>query len=268
MSIRYETRNHRIGCWRSCKVSAGAHLHSDIEILYVADGKSTAWVDDAEYTITKGDVFVTFPNQVHRYESTDYEDIWVLQCSKDFCPEFNYWVKNYVPQSNVLHFDKYDTEKIEDLIAKIHKLYLKKNNLTEFEIIELKGLMLSFLSVIFAGLDFIEEKMVEVSVIKQMLGFCAANYTKELSLELLEKELHINRFYISHLFSKKLKIKFNDYVNTLRISHATKLLLETDMNMTDIISDSGFSTARTFNRVFLKMMGETPSQYRKRIRNL
>lgn len=265
MSIRYENNKHRITCSRSHRLQASAHLHSHIEIVYLLDGSSSAWVDDTEYPLTRGDIFIAFPNQVHRYTTTEYEDAWVILFDEEICSEFNPWFINCVPVSNVLHSGEYDADKVNCFIPMIRELYGKE--LSEINAIELKGLALSFMAAVFAGLKFTEEKMAEVSVMKQMLNFCAANYTEELSLERLEKELHINRFYISHLFSQKLKIKFNDYVNNLRVSHACKLLRQTDMNMTDIVSASGFATSRTFNRAFLKIMGEAPNKYRQKWRN-
>ena len=265
MSVSYEIRNQDICCRRGNRLRASAHLHSDIEIVLMLEGHSTAWVDDSEYPLVPGDLFITFPNQVHRYVTTEYEDYCILLFPGEICSEFNSWFKNYVPKSNVLHDGEFDAKKIKQLIPMICKFSGKE--LSEIDAIEAKGLLLSLMATIFNQLEFTEEKMAEVSAMKQMLSFCTANYTEELSLELLEKELHINRFYISHLFSKKLKIKFNDYINSLRVAHASKLLRETDMNMTDIVAASGFATSRTFNRAFLKIMGETPSKYRKNCRN-
>lgn len=265
MSICYEIRNDKLYCGRSNRLHCGAHLHSDIEIVCMLDGHSTAWIDDVKYSLSAGDVFFSFPNQVHRYETTDHEEYIILLFSKELCREFNPWFKNYVPESNILHRGDYaDTDLIDllQLIEKNKKLY--KNELGQ---IEIRGYIISFLAALFRNINFVEEKMEDMSVVKRMLNFCAENYTEDLSLELLEKELHINRFYISHLFSKKLKIRFSDYVNSLRISCACKLLLETDMTMTEIIFASGFTTARTFNRVFLKTVGQTPSQYRKKCKN-
>ncbi len=265
ISILYEHKKHDIVCSQRTMLEVGAHLHSHVEIVFLTYGHTTAWVDDTEYGMEAGDIFIVFPNQVHRYDTTSPEKSWLLILPDELCPEFNSWFKNCVPRSNVLHPNQYDREKVERLFPQIAEF--DRRELSEIETIAAKGLILSLMAAVFQGLEFTEEKMAEVSAMKQMLNFCAANYTEELSLELLEKELHINRFYISHLFSKKLKIKFNDYVNSLRVTHAAKLLRETDLNMTDIVSASGFATSRTFNRAFLKIMGETPSKYRRNCRN-
>ena len=84
------------------------------------------------------------------------------------------------------------------------------------------------------------------------------------ALDLLEKELHISKYYISHTLSSKLHMGFNDYVNSLRISNACRLLKKSDRSITEISDLVGFNTLRTFNCAFFKQMGMTPSEYRSK----
>ena len=80
---------------------------------------------------------------------------------------------------------------------------------------------------------------------------------------MLERELHLNKYYISHLFSSKLGIRFNDYVNSLRVSQACRLLRDTEMPITEISDAVGFNTQRTFNRAFARFRGCSPGEYRR-----
>ena len=99
--------------------------------------------------------------------------------------------------------------------------------------------------------------------LRAIVSFCTANFAENLSLALLEEKLHLNKYYISHLFSKKLGLRFNDYINSLRISEACRYLLNSDTSITEISELVGFNTQRTFNRAFIKAMGQTPGEYRK-----
>ena len=98
--------------------------------------------------------------------------------------------------------------------------------------------------------------------VREVVNYCSQNYTGNLSLDLLEEELHLNKYYISHLFSSKLGIRFNDYVNSLRISHACRLLRDSELSVTEISDAVGFNTQRTFNRAFLRFRSCTPVEYR------
>ena len=102
----------------------------------------------------------------------------------------------------------------------------------------------------------------DMTVLGMILNYCTNNSEKNLSLSLLEKELHVSKYYISHLLRNKLKIGFNDYINSIRVSKACELLLQSDKPVTEISDTVGFNTLRTFNRAFLKQVGITPSAYR------
>ena len=103
----------------------------------------------------------------------------------------------------------------------------------------------------------------ENQAMRAVVQYCSNNFTKDLSLSILEEELHLSKYYISHLLGDKLGIRFNDYVNSLRISEACRLLRTTSMSITEISDTSGFGTLRTFNRSFIKQLGTSPSEYRK-----
>ena len=106
----------------------------------------------------------------------------------------------------------------------------------------------------------------ENQAMRAVIRYCALNFTKDLSLTILEEELHLSKYYISHLFGDKLGIRFNDYINSLRISESCRLIRMSDMSITEISDASGFGTLRTFNRAFIKQMGMSPSEYKKTCR--
>ncbi|MEN1786289.1 MAG: helix-turn-helix transcriptional regulator, partial [Bacteroidota bacterium] len=55
---------------------------------------------------------------------------------------------------------------------------------------------------------------------------------------------------------------FVNYLNSVRISNASRLLLETDQNISEIAYATGFNNLANFNRIFNKSKQLTPSQYR------
>ena len=82
-------------------------------------------------------------------------------------------------------------------------------------------------------------------------------------MEEVADKLCISRSTVSHLFNERLAMNFCDYINSLRLSDAVKLLKNGKNTITEISDLSGFSTIRTFNRAFLKRYGISPSEYRK-----
>ena len=68
MSVPYENRTvdfyHRDD--RSSKLACSAHLHIHIELFYLLEGRTRAYIDSSEYTVEPGDILVAFPNQSRR----------------------------------------------------------------------------------------------------------------------------------------------------------------------------------------------------------
>lgn len=88
-----------------------------------------------------------------------------------------------------------------------------------------------------------------------------------LSLKEISQELDLNPAYLSRAFSKYFENQsFGEYVRKLRIEKAIELLHDSQHSLTDIAYLTGFSDQSHFTRIFKKQMGESPSAYRKRLK--
>lgn len=71
-----------------------------------------------------------------------------------------------------------------------------------------------------------------------------------------------NRTYVSNYFNREKESTFYDYVNRMRVDHACNLLASTDDTTEEVAEKSGFNSQSTFYRVFTRMCGCTPLDYR------
>lgn len=90
-------------------------------------------------------------------------------------------------------------------------------------------------------------------------------HTEELSLGQVAQEVHVSSFYLCKLFRKSTGMTFTEFVSRTRLEKAKSLLLNPNLRVSEIVYDVGFQSLTHFNRVFKKMMGESPTQYRARI---
>lgn len=105
-------------------------------------------------------------------------------------------------------------------------------------------------------------KSLDVSPIK---GFIDSNYQKDIYLSLLAEKYNISVPYLSQILSEKLGMNFSKYLSMLRINKAKELLLSTKMNLDDIADSVGYNSRNTLIRMFKKMEGINPSEYKKNI---
>ena len=97
--------------------------------------------------------------------------------------------------------------------------------------------------------------------------YIETHYRENLTLEVLAAQVHMNPYYFSSFFKKQAGENFKDYVNKVRMEHALSLLLSSDRKTYEIADEVGFRESRAFSELFVKMYGETPMNYRKRIKN-
>ena len=265
MQTYYENRtSDYIACrdsrFTELPLACQSHLHYHIELAFLMEGETRAVVDSQEYVMTEGDVLVAFPNQVHRFETLKKEKYILILVSPEIVPELLGQFTEALPVCNVISGAAKDAELCE-MIERISDIYHGKESFRETM---LRGAFLMFFCKLLQRMELKDTKVGDHHVLDSVLNYCMQHFEKNLSLDLLEKELHVSKYYISHMMNQKLHIGFNDYVNSLRVSSACKLLVKSDDTVTEISETVGFNTLRTFNRAFQKQIGMTPSEYRAR----
>lgn len=238
------------------------HLHYHVEIVYMKEGNSVAVIDGQEYKIPPDSLLVVFPNKPHTYISTEDEKYFIYILSPNLMPEVVQLFDSYEPTSPVLE----NVSSYPDLAQTLNLLNSfptdsKRNEGKRVNVVR-RGYAVALLGQIFRYFPM-EKTNVECSrAMRTVVDYCVRNYNRELSLALLSEELHLSKYYISHLFGKEFNMNFNDYINSLRVSAACRLLCDTTKSITEISEEVGFATARTFNRAFSKQYKLSPSEYR------
>lgn len=236
------------------------HLHYHVEIVYMKEGNSTAVIDGQEFPLPADSLLVVFPNKPHTYVSTEVEKYVIYIISPNIMPEVVQLFDSYEPITPVIenlssHPQLFETVKL------LSSMPTGKSNGNRVNVVR-RGYAVALLGQIFLHLPM-EKTNVECSrAMKTVVDYCVRNYNRELSLALLSEELHLSKYYISHLFGKEFNMSFNDYINSLRVAAACRLLCDTTKSVTEISEEVGFATARTFNRAFSKQYKLSPTEYR------
>ncbi len=105
----------------------------------------------------------------------------------------------------------------------------------------------------------------EPPVIARARSYIFEHQSEDLSLGQVAKAVNASTFYFCKLFKKSTGVNFIDYVSRLRISKAKNLLLNPNCLISEIAFEVGFQSLTHFNRVFKKLTGVSPSQYRAQL---
>ncbi|HEY6111546.1 MAG TPA: AraC family transcriptional regulator [Chthoniobacterales bacterium] len=96
--------------------------------------------------------------------------------------------------------------------------------------------------------------------------FIEEHSAEELSLSKVAKAANISPNYLSEKFKEVTGINFVDYINRIRFETACRLLQDADIRISEIAFAVGFQSLSQFNRVFNKLAGKSPTQYRRQTR--
>ena len=117
MDIVYENKTRLIEYSLDKKLSPLAHLHKELEVIYVRKGKSVAYADKNSYLLNAGDMFITFPNQVHYYRTVQDGEYMVLIFSPDIIFGCSSEISKSVPDKN--YFSSLDAGELKTLFDNI-----------------------------------------------------------------------------------------------------------------------------------------------------
>lgn len=95
------------------------------------------------------------------------------------------------------------------------------------------------------------------------IQFINDNLKEPLSINILCKNLNVSANYLYDAFHKNLNCTVNNYITGQRIKHAKRLLIETDFPICRVAEEVGISNYTYFFRLFKKMNGISPNEYRK-----
>jgi AraC-like DNA-binding protein len=112
---------------------------------------------------------------------------------------------------------------------------------------------------------FIQQENAEPPVIKRAREYIQEHQAEELSLNQVAKAVNMSTFYFCKMFKKVTGINFTDYVARVRIEKSKNLLLNPNLRVSEIAFEVGFQSLTHFNRVFKKLLGQSPTDYRAQL---
>ena len=102
----------------------------------------------------------------------------------------------------------------------------------------------------------------EPPAITKAKRFIEEHQSEEISLSDVAKAVNTSSFYFCKMFRKITGINFTDYLSRLRIERAKNLLLNPNLRISEIAYEVGFQSLTHFNRVFKRIVGQAPTNFR------
>ena len=232
------------------------HIHPHLELIYLTEGQNTVTADDATQLLRAGDLYLSFPNQIHYYDGAPAKGILIIVAPELF-PDLSDIFNSKLPKSPVIRKEQLPS----DIFEQLKRICSCRNTPDTLYKIAANGYMQGLLAELIGRMT-LSDMQNSTDNVREILVYCLAHYKEALSLDMLAQALHLSKFHISHIFSDRLNISFTDFINGLRIESACRRL-DKGYDITDVAFDCGFNSIRSFNRNFKRNTGITPSEYIK-----
>jgi AraC-like DNA-binding protein/ligand-binding sensor protein len=111
----------------------------------------------------------------------------------------------------------------------------------------------------------VQQENSEPPVIRRAKEFINEHQAEDLTLGQVAKAVNTSTFYFCKMFKKATGINFTDYLSRVRIEKSKNLLLNPNLRVSEIAFEVGFQSLTHFNRVFKKILGQSPTEYRAKV---
>ena len=107
-------------------------------------------------------------------------------------------------------------------------------------------------------------RMEKRRIIEQVMRYIDDHYAESITLESVASDVNMSPSYLSFLFKKLNGFTLWDYILSKRVNYARQMLTATEDLILNISLESGFNSLTNFNRVFKRITGLSPKEYRKK----
>lgn len=254
------------------------HFHSEYQLFTVLKGRGTRFIGDHMESFKEGDMVFTGPDLPHLWKNDKaYQN---PENKLEVHGIVIYFPDNFLNNS-VFQLDEFETISLM-LKKSVRGIEIKgKTNQVVREmmisLLDLKGggsiiHLLKILQTIAESSDckliadaaYINtNKESEKDRMGHVYEYVMQNYQGKVTLEEAAQLSNLSVSAFSRFFKSRVNKSFSDFLTDVRISHACKLLHETDLNISEISYDCGFFTLSNFNKLFKERIKMTPLQYRR-----
>ena len=223
-----------------------AHWHEAMEILFCLNGSVRIHIEHEHLTLQRNQLIVFDSKEVHSIHSDSklYMFLCIHVDKKQlsvYCPNLELYHIKCRPVS-------LDDSKSTQYIHLCQLAHDPTRTIRYFSVYSLPGTT--------TGTGQSND------ILRKIISYVNEHYTEKLSLEEVANQVGFSREYFCRFFKQHMGITFLRYLNEVRISHAGRILMNTDKSISEVMQESGFTNQTIFNRLFKEIYGMTPRQAR------
>lgn len=250
-----------------------SHWHDAQEIIIPLEEGYCVTAQDIVYHLEPGDILLVPPGCLHSIKSPDTGSRFIFLLGLDFFCQLESFVQIRALLLHPVLINADNCPEIYEreisLIMEVAAHYWSKNPVKQLYIY---ARMLDFYAC-YAGQHWknahspasksISKSDDLLQKLNRLLGYLELHYAENISLDKAAQITGLSRYYFTKIFKQHTGQTYYDYLSLLRIQAAEQMLKDKSLAIADISAACGYTSISSFNRIFRKLKGASPSEYRK-----
>lgn len=247
------------------------HWHNSIEVIYVLKGSLDISIDTDWFTLKEREVEIINCDETHSLSSKEDNKVLVFNIDPLFFEKYYKDINNIFFYTNSNDNEDQNGEEYDELKSFLTKIlceYVQK--LEDFDE-EIEDMLVKLLYHLINNFHYLthekeelKEKTEQLDRYHRISKYIFNNYNNNITLKDIAKKEFLSPHYLSHEIKYATGYSFTDLINLTRIEESIKLLLDTELSISEISDEIGFSHVRYYTKNFKSFYNCTPLQYRKR----
>ena len=244
----YDYKNNKHSDW-----FVPSHLHEYSEFVFTKKGVFHMVLDGQEYDVPENHLIFIGPNQLHECRCEAPSSVICVVFSNDFVPIFYSMIKDKKFENPVFDFSN-NTDIIGEL-----------DNTSNDKTLKICGLLNMILDKMLEKCPLIPKNKVlpNIGIFYSIINYISNNFTEDIHLSDVARDLGYHEKYLSSAVRSLTGVNFRTFLALYRINYAKNLMINNQESISEIAAKCGFTSINTFNRMFLKITGVTPSKFKK-----
>lgn len=230
----------------------------------VNSGSGTLNYCGVKYELAAGDC--VFIDCTKPYSHKTSSDLWSLSWIHLYGPTVPEIYEKYVQRGGLPSFHPVDFAKYKHALNDLYVIATSESYVRDMKINVGLANLLTYLMEDSWQAENVRPDAKKSNLL-ELKNYLDENYAKKISLDELAERYYINKYYLTRIFKEQFGASINNYLLSVRITKAKHDLRFTDKSTEEIGLESGIGNGYYFSRVFHKVEGISPSEYRKQWRS-
>ena len=226
----------------------------------VLEGEGSLTYDGRQYSLKLGDCVFTDCRKTYSHSTSDC--LWSLSWCHFYAPFMPAIYEKYKERGGLPVFHPEKPDAFQKIFVQLYELAASSDYIRDMCINESLSALLTLLMQESWNPDHVavSKKRMELAAVK---AYMDEHYTQKLTLDDLEAQFFINKYYLLKIFKETYGMTISSYLISKRITRAKQLLRFTQMTIDEVGCAVGMDGAGYFSRMFKKAEGISPKEYRK-----